>query len=595
MAHSEERDQVYDFHTTPVLESWSRVYASPRSQIVHIPDLDGKRVAVLQNSIQQSVFEQLMGGFGYQVTLLPTDSLEQAFALAADGSADAAIANHLFGDYFYLDYGLSTTAIDFNPVELYYVTAAGRNADLLQAIDHYLEAWIPEPGSPYYTTLGDWTGKSASRWPAYLGWIVGGTTSMLVVAAGMILILRRQVRARTQHLEQVLEAQRYSEERYRLISMVASDYMFSTGLNGDGKLVLNWVAGAFEAITGYTFDEYVVLGGWRALVHPDDLRIDDRDLEKLNANQRVVSEIRTVHKNGETVWVRVYAHPIWDSKREVLVGIYGAVQDITERKRAEEEIRQLNQDLEQRVIERTRELEIAKERAESADQLKSAFLATMSHELRTPLNSIIGFTGILLMGLVGSLNEEQEKQLNMVQDSSRHLLDLINDVLDISKIEAGQFELSSELFDVPTAIQRCVDKILPMAEKKGVALTAAVDSAVGQLLGDQRRMEQVLINLLNNAVKFTERGTVQLECGVEEGWVVTRVIDTGIGIRPEDVPNLFKPFRQIDTGLTRQYEGTGLGLSICKRLVEAMGGKIWVESEWGQGSCFTFTLPLERS
>ena len=594
VAHSQERDQTYDFHTTPVLESWSRVYASSQSQITQIPDLDGKRVAVLQDSIQQSTFEQLMLGFGYQVTLLPTDSLEQAFALAADGSADAAIANHLFGDYFCLDYGLSKTAIDFSPVELYYVTAEGSNHDLLQAIDRYLKAWIPEPGSPYYTTQGNWTGRSENRWPSYLRWLAGGTIGLLVVAAGMILILRGQVRARTRHLEQVLEAQRYSEERYRLISTVASDYMFSTRLNNDGKLVFNWVAGAFEAITGYTFEEYVAIGGWRAAVHPDDLAVDDRDMENLNANQRVVSEIRTLRKSGETVWVRVYAHPLWDPEREVLVGIYGAVQDITERKRAEEKIHQLNQDLEQRVIERTRELEIAKERAESADQLKSAFLATMSHELRTPLNSIIGFTGILLMGLVGQLNQEQEKQLNMVQDSSRHLLDLINDVLDISKIEAGQFELIHEWFDVPAAIQSCVDKIVPLAEDKGVTLTTVIDPAVGQFYGDQRRMEQILINLLNNAVKFTEQGTVQLECSIDARELVTRIIDTGIGIRPEDVDNLFKPFRQIDTGLTRQYEGTGLGLSICKRLVEAMGGKIWVESEWGQGSCFTFTLPLER-
>ena len=250
-------------------------------------------------------------------------------------------------------------------------------------------------------------------------------------------------------------------------------------------------------------------------------------------------------------------------------------------------------ELEQRVAERTQELEIAKERAESADRLKSAFLATMSHELRTPLNSIIGFTGLLLMGLVGPLNPEQTKQLAMVQDSARHLLELINDVVDISKIEAGQFELAHEPFDMHTALQQSIAKIRPLADKKGLARTQTIAPAVGQIVGDQRHVEQIILNLLSNAVKFTDQGQVSVTCAVEGDRLVTRVTDTGIGIRPEQADTLFQPFRQLDTGITRQHEGTGLGLSICKRLVEAMGGTIWLESAWGQGSCFAFALPID--
>jgi len=235
----------------------------------------------------------------------------------------------------------------------------------------------------------------------------------------------------------------------------------------------------------------------------------------------------------------------------------------------------------------------AKEKAESTDRMKSSFLATMSHELRTPLNSIIGFTGILLMGLVGPLNKEQEKQLIMVQDSARHLLELINDVLDISKLEAGQIELVRETFDMEMTIRKSLEKITPAAEKKSLVLTSVIDPSVGQITCDRRRVEQILLNLLSNAVKFTEKGEVRIESRVEDEWLITKVIDTGIGIKPEDTGNLFKPFRQIDTGISRQYEGTGLGLSICKRLVEAMGGKIQVESERGKGSIFTFAIPLE--
>jgi signal transduction histidine kinase len=246
------------------------------------------------------------------------------------------------------------------------------------------------------------------------------------------------------------------------------------------------------------------------------------------------------------------------------------------------------------LAEQTAELAVALDRAEEADRLKSVFLATMSHELRTPLNSIIGFTGIMLMGLVGPLAPEQKKQLGMVQDSARHLLELINDVLDISKIEAGQIELAHHPFDMRTTIQKSIEKIAPLADKKGLAVTAVIAPPVDQFIGDRRRVEQILINLLSNAVKFTERGEVRIESQVEDGWLITRVIDTGIGIQPEDMDSLFKPFRQVDSGITRLNEGTGLGLSISKRLVELMGGSIQVESEWGKGSRFVFALQLER-
>jgi PAS domain S-box-containing protein len=266
--------------------------------------------------------------------------------------------------------------------------------------------------------------------------------------------------------------------------------------------------------------------------------------------------------------------------------------DITDRKQAEAELRQLNEELELRIATRTEELAAAMVKAQESDRLKSAFLAAMSHELRTPLNSIIGFTGVILQGLAGPLNEEQTKQLNMTRDSARHLLALINDVLDISKIEAGQLKILKQPFNMRQAVESTLRVVHPLVQRKSLQLVTSIDSDVGMINNDRRRVEQVLINLVNNAIKFSEHGKVSIECRRRGSWLETSVHDDGIGIQLEDLDRLFKPFQQIDSGLTRSHEGTGLGLVICKRLVTAMGGEITVESQWGVGSTFTFTLPI---
>ncbi|MFQ5341558.1 MAG: ATP-binding protein [Anaerolineae bacterium] len=347
---------------------------------------------------------------------------------------------------------------------------------------------------------------------------------------------------------------------------------------------------AFLTVTGLTEGQVVSKRIEEVLPETAHAMVLGKYNEAIRENKAVkweeVSDYPTGKLTGEVI-----VTPAWDAAG-VCTHLIGSVHDITEIRRAEEALQELNRELEERVAERTAELAVAKGQAESADRLKSTFLATMSHELRTPLNSIIGFTGIMLQGLAGPLNDEQTKQLGMVQSSASHLLDLINDILDISRIEAGQLEIACELFDMRASIQKAVRTITPLAEKKGLGLITEVSPEVGQIVSDRRRVEQILINLLNNAVKFTEAGEVRVECRIKDDWLVTRVIDTGIGIKPKDMPRLFEPFQQIDDGLTRRHEGTGLGLSICKRLVEMLGGEIWAESEGaGKGSAFAFTLP----
>jgi signal transduction histidine kinase len=263
--------------------------------------------------------------------------------------------------------------------------------------------------------------------------------------------------------------------------------------------------------------------------------------------------------------------------------------------KANQALREARDELEAKVAERTKELVQANIQLKEIDRHKSEFLANMSHELRTPLNSIIGFSEMLLDKPFGELNEKQERYINNILTSGRHLLQLINNILDLSKVEAGQMMLQFEEFSLTEALSEVETIINPTVEKKGLKLEFSIDDGVKTIWADEGKLKQVMYNLLSNAIKFTESGGVSVKArsvqGVEDVIEVS-VKDTGIGIKAEDMGKLFREFEQIDSGISRMYEGTGLGLSLSKKLVELHGGEIWVESEYGKGSKFTFTLPL---
>ncbi|MBI4877127.1 MAG: PAS domain S-box protein [Acidobacteria bacterium] len=429
--------------------------------------------------------------------------------------------------------------------------------------------------------------KDGSRFPcrADVTAVTDATGGILFYAATLEDITERK------RAEEKLRA---SEERFRRTFQHSAAGMVL--VSPDSRFLQ--VNDSFRKMLGYTESE-LLERSFQDVTLPEDRPVGGELTRRVLSGEMEMFQIekRYLHKDGSVVWGLVSSTLIRDTQNRPLHFV-SQIQDITERKRAEEHVRLLNEDLqryagelEQRVAERTAELASAKERAESADRMKSAFLASMSHELRTPLNSIIGFTGIVLQGLVGPLTAEQTKQLAFVKGSALHLLALINDVLDISKIEAGQVEMVRAPFDLGEAIRRAAQTVAPLAGKKQLRLAVQVAPEVGRIDSDRRRVEQILLNLLNNAIKFTDRGQVRVECNLGDGVIVTRVTDTGIGIQPDDLGKLFQPFRQLDGGTARLYEGTGLGLAICKRLVEQLGGTISVESEWSAGSTFQFTLP----
>jgi signal transduction histidine kinase len=239
-----------------------------------------------------------------------------------------------------------------------------------------------------------------------------------------------------------------------------------------------------------------------------------------------------------------------------------------------------------------REIEIKGRQLEIASQHKSEFLANMSHELRTPLNAIIGFSEVLSERMFGEINDKQAEYLADILESGRHLLSLINDILDLSKIEVGRMELEPTDFDLPSAIENTLILVRERAQRRAITLQRTVDERLGTIRADERKVKQVLLNLLSNALKFTpEGGRIDVRARVEDGVAEISVTDTGVGIAPEDQEAVFEEFRQVGLA-AKKIEGTGLGLAISRKFIELHGGAIRVKSRIGSGSTFTFTLPL---
>lgn len=389
------------------------------------------------------------------------------------------------------------------------------------------------------------------------------------------------------------EALRESEERLRQMAENIEEMFWIT--NADLSEML-YVSPAYERIWGRSCqDLYGNPKSFLAAIHPEDRGRVSSKVQNALSGEPYSEEFRIIRPDGTVRWV-------WDRSFQVLdqagrlYRFVGITQDITERRQAEEEIRRLNQDLEHRVAERTSELALVNKELESrnreverANRMKSEYLTRMSHELRTPLNGIIGFSDLLIKDQAQEHEETHRQFLGYIQDGAHHLLQLINDILDISKIEAGHVELNWESFSAIENLEEIITLVRPLAMMKKIRID--IEEAGDLILrADLTRFKQIILNLLSNAVKFTpEDGRIGIQTTQDNTFAYISVMDTGIGIAPEEQEAIFDEFHQVGAVKT---QGTGLGLAITKKLVELHGGRIWVESEPGQGSRFTFTLPM---
>jgi len=372
------------------------------------------------------------------------------------------------------------------------------------------------------------------------------------------------------------EALRANEERYRLITTVSSDYTFSTDVMEDGRLGLNFVAGAFEAITGFTFEEYTARGGWRAALHPEDVAVDDRAFETLARNQPSSAEVRTICKDGTVRWVRVYAHPVWNEKENRLAGIYGAVQDIGQRKAAEEEREALIQELEARNAELER------------------FTYTVSHDLKSPLITIRAFLGHIETAAAEGNLEAMRSDMERVYKSTAKMHQLLDDLLDLSRV--GRQAKPPETVPFESIVRDALDRTHGRLADGKVKVEVASDLPAINV--DRDRLVEVMQNLIDNASKFmADQKDPRIWIGARgpAAQPVFFVKDNGAGIEPHYLERVFNLFDKLDP----KSPGTGVGLALVRRIIEVHGGRIWAESLGrGQGTTFLFTLaetPMQHS
>ena len=446
-------------------------------------------------------------------------------------------------------------------------------------------------GIDYLPVSGMQPSDFASIYPNLLAVIIAGIIALVCFGGFAFVSLdRRSATA----LEAAYDRIRRSEHRFSLMVNGLKDCAVFM-LDREGRIE-SWNDGAARQF-GWTEADIVGLPSWVLNLRGERAaRSLARALKKARREGRNEFDMRAIRADGSEFWANTIIYPVREDTGE-MTGFVATMRDISEQRRSREALAAANAELERKVEDRTMALARAKEAAEAANSAKSRFIANMSHELRTPLNAIIGYTEMLLEDFEAEGETQTTEDLKRIEGAGRHLLDLINEILDIAKIEAGRYTFDHDIVDVRALVEEAVATAEPMVERHESRMHVHVDAMVDTIETDRKRLFQCLLNLLSNAAKFTRAGDIWLDVAIDGGgprrMLTLTVRDTGIGMSADQLDRVFEAFAQVDDRATRGAEGTGLGLTITRRLIEAMGGDITVESAPGEGSTFTIRAPLE--
>ncbi|MBU1009697.1 MAG: transporter substrate-binding domain-containing protein [Bacteroidetes bacterium] len=565
VAHTEKRATYMDYSNTALLTVWGEVYIGAESEIKGILDLEGKTIAVMKSDFNGEYLRQLTGKMSINCTYTETADFEEVFRLIASHQVDAGVANNTFGSPKSTTYGLLSSGIVFNPFDIFFTVKKGTNSELLSLLDAYLHTWLHDRNSIYNVARQKWSHGKVGTIEVFPDWLQNAIYLAVIVIGTLmafIALLRYKV-------SKALEKVKNSETLFETFmeNTPAFVYIKDTRLNHiySNKMVKG---------LSDSEDDHMQHSA-RTIFEPHIAEmLEQTDRSILRDGKEQVNIQYLCELNGKKRWLHDYKFFIRMPDGKPAIG--GISFDITKAKETELELIK------------------AKEMAEESDKLKSAFLANMSHEIRTPMNGILGFAELLKTTDLDS--DKQQEYLRIIEKSGLRMLNIINDIIDISRIESGQMPVTHDIFNLNKMLEDMYSFFRPEAEKKGLSfnISKGLPNKQSELVSDNDKLYAILQNLIKNAIKYTNEGSISFGYSLqeEEHLLAFFVSDTGIGIPPERQEAIFERFIQADIEDRMALQGAGLGLSIAKAYVEMLDGKIWVESEEHIGTTFYFHIPF---
>ncbi len=573
VAWSDERAGYLDYCSVPLLTVWGELYQRKDAEPLKMTGLSGRRVGVMKGDFNGLKFRETVTKFGVRCEYEEYPGFAAVFQAIREKKVDAGVVSVLFGEASHERFGLVQTGIAFAPFDIFFAAPKGADTTLLRTLDRYLALWKDDPSSVYYAARLKWrSGRDDNAMPSWLRYALLAAVTVAVAATAFSLALRIRIRVVTRALLRKEDELRRERDFASLLLDSTSEGIL--GVGGDGRCV--FCNRGFAALLGLdSVDQVIGLPVDAVVVIEDDPEgvTDVRDFfarVRGTGTREHIDSARVSRADGST-----FVAEIWSWLMAFADGGSGTVLtmiDITSRVDAE----------------RSR---AARAVAERANRAKSDFISRMSHELRTPLNSVIVLSGVLSRRLSDRLSEEEASYLSVVERNGRHLLEMINEILDLSRIESGRDETEFLVRDIAALVADCVASVGPQAAAKGLRLNLRPNEGPLLAVTDERKFRHVVLNILTNAVKYTREGSVTVSTRVDGSDGVIEIVDTGIGISPELLPRVFDEFMQAE-GADMRQGGVGLGLAIAKRCATSIGGSIRVESSVGKGSSFTFSVPL---